>query len=45
MTSFISVCFSGRANLKLIEEKTALGGPGACSRGKFLKFYRVQWPF
>ena len=30
MTSFISVCFSGRVNLKKIEEKTPLGGPGAC---------------
>ena len=26
MTSFISVCFSGRANLKQIEEKTAQYG-------------------
>ena len=26
MTSFISVCFSSRANLKQIEEKTALLG-------------------
>ena len=32
-TSFISVCFSSRV--------AALGGPGACSTGKFLKFYMV----
>ena len=42
MTSFMSVCFSGKANLKHIEEKTALGGPGACSPEKILKFYVVQ---
>ena len=41
MSSFISVRFSGRANLKQIEEKTTLGGPGACSPGKILKFYIV----
>ena len=41
MTSFISVCFSGRVNLKQIEEKTVLGDPGAYSPGKFLKFYMV----
>ena len=41
MTSFISVCFYGRVNLKQIEGKTTLGGPGACSPGKFLKFYMV----
>ena len=41
MTSFRRVCFSGRANLKQTEEKTALGSPGACSLGKFLKFYIV----
>ena len=45
MTSFISVCFSGRANLKQFEEKTTLEGPGACSPGKFLKVYIVLWPF
>ena len=45
MTSFISVCFSGRANLKQIEKKTAVGGLGACSTGNFLKFYIVPWPF
>ena len=28
MTSFISVCFSGRVNLKQIEEKMVLGGLG-----------------
>ena len=28
-----------------IEEKTVLGGPEACSPGKILKFYIVQWPF
>ena len=28
MTSFISVCFFGRVNLKQIEEKTTLGGLG-----------------
>ena len=29
--------FSGRANLKQIEEKNcSIGGPGACSFGKFL---------
>ena len=39
MTSCIIVCFSGRANLKQIEEKTVVGGPGACSPEKFLKFY------
>ena len=42
MTLFISVCFSGRENLKQIEEKTALGGPGACFTKKKLKFYIVQ---
>ena len=41
MTSFIGVCFSGRVNLKQIEEKTVLGGPGACSPGKSLKFHTV----
>ena len=41
VTSFISVCFSGRVNLKQIEEKTTLGSPGTCSPGKFLKFYMV----
>ena len=41
MTSFISSCFSGRVNLKQIEEKNALGGPGACFLGNFLKFYMV----
>ena len=45
MTSFISVCFSGRANLRQIKEKTILGNPGACSPGNILKFYIVQWPF
>ena len=45
MTSFISVCFSDRVNLKKIEEKTALGNPGACPAGKRLKFYIVQWCF
>ena len=45
MTSFIIVCFSGKANLKQIEEKTAPGGPKACSPEKFLKCYIVQWPF
>ena len=45
MISFVIVCFSGRANLKQIEEKTGLGGPGACSPGNILKFYIVQWPF
>ena len=45
MTSFIIACFSGRTNLNQIEKKTALGGPGASSTGKFLKFYVVQWPF
>ena len=44
MTSFIIACFSGRVILIQIEEKTALGGPRACSTGKFLKFYIVQWP-
>ena len=39
MTSYISVCFSGRVNLKQIEEKTALEGPGACYPGTILKFY------
>ena len=37
-TSFIIVCFSGRANLKQIEEKTALKDLGACSHEKNLKF-------
>ena len=31
--------FSGRVNLKQIEEKTTLGDPGTRSPGKFLKFY------
>ena len=39
MTSFIRACFSGIVNLKQIQEKTALGGPGAWSRGNFLKYY------
>ena len=41
MTSFISVCFYDRVNLKPIEEKRSLGGTGACSPAKFLKFYMV----
>ena len=41
MTSFMSVCSSGRVTSKQIEKKTALGGPGACSTGNFLKFYVV----
>ena len=45
MTSFISVCYSGRVNLKQIEGKTALEDPGTCFRGKILKFYMVQWSF
>ena len=46
MASFVSVCFSGRANLKQIEKKNgSIGGPGACSFGKFLKFHILQWPF
>ena len=40
----LSVCFFGGVSLKQIKEKTALRGPGACSPGKFLKFYMVQWP-
>ena len=28
MTSYISVCFSGRVNSKQIEEKMTLRGPG-----------------
>ena len=36
------VCFSGKTNLKQIEERMALGGLGACSPGKFLKYYVVQ---
>ena len=35
MTSFISVCFSGRVNLKPVEEKTAQGGPGHAQPKKF----------
>ena len=31
VTSLISVCFSGKINLKQIEEKTALGGLGHAS--------------
>ena len=30
MTSFIRISFSGTVNLKQIEEKTTLGGLGAC---------------
>ena len=41
MTSFTSVCSSGRVNLKQIENKTTVAGPGACSTRKFLKFYMV----
>ena len=42
MTFFISVCFSGRANLKQIEEKTVLEDSGACFTGKCLKFCMVM---
>ena len=44
MTSFrpINICFSGRVNLKQIEEKTAQEDPGACSPGNFLRFYMVM---
>ena len=42
MTSFISVRFSGRINLKQIEENTALENSGAYSPGKSLKFYMVM---
>ena len=41
MTSFISVCFSGRVNLKQIEKKMALGNSRASSSEKVLKFYLV----
>ena len=37
MTSFMNVCFSSRVNLEQIEEKTAFGGPGARSTGKFFE--------
>ena len=33
---FCKLMFFGRVNLKQIEEKTAVGGPGACSSGKIL---------
>ena len=45
MTFFISVCFSGRVNLKQIEKKTTLGGPRACSPGKFLEILHGVMPF
>ena len=38
VTSFIRVCFSGRANLKQIEEKTALGVWGVALPEKFRNF-------
>ena len=45
MTSFMSVCFFARVSLKQIEEKASLGGPGACSPGKFFEILRGVMAF
>ena len=47
MTSFIIVCFCGRASLKQIEEKAALslGSPGACSPGNFFEILHSAMAF
>ena len=44
--TFYKSIFFGKTNLKLIEKQESLkGGPGACSLGKFLKIYMLQWLF
>ena len=37
MTSFISVCFSGKVNLKQIEEKNSFRGSGSMLSRKFFE--------
>ena len=42
MTSFKSACFSGRVNLKQIQEKSAQGGTEACSPKNFKLLHGVM---
>ena len=46
ISTFFQRLFSNRTNLKLTEKQEKLsGGLGACSPGKFLKIYMLEWLF